>query len=96
MCVAMILCEGYTQIDCEVPIQKREASVAEFNWIIDLLATGPKKCLILDHKSSSGSFSDYFTQIQLYRHMINGTKISGITQIGINWVDLRTVEVSSD
>ncbi|MFD1510368.1 PD-(D/E)XK nuclease family protein [Lacimonas salitolerans] len=47
---------GYTQIECEVPIQRREASGAEFNGIIDLLATCKGQRLILDHKSGAGSF----------------------------------------
>jgi len=83
---------GYTTIECEVPIQRREASGAEFNGIIDLLATGVGKCLILDHKSGGGSFSEYFAQLEAYRTSIakHGQLIR--PDVAIHWIDRREVE----
>uniref|UniRef100_UPI003564D602 UvrD-helicase domain-containing protein n=1 Tax=Roseovarius sp. TaxID=1486281 RepID=UPI003564D602 len=58
--------EGYTRVDCEVPIQKREPSGVEFNGTIDLLAQGSGMWLVLDHKSGAGNFTDYVTQLEAY------------------------------
>ena len=85
--------EGYTQIDCEVPIQKRDVSGAEFNGIIDLLAKGPDKSLILDHKSGSQSIVEYVAQLEAYRdfftHKMSFAKLS----IAVHWIDRSTVEI---
>lgn len=62
-----------------MPIQKREASGAEFNGIIDLLATGDGKRLILDHKSGAGSFAGYFAQLDAYRGVLPRNRRRHIT-----------------
>jgi ATP-dependent exoDNAse (exonuclease V) beta subunit len=85
--------EGYTQIECEVPVQKREASGAEFNGIIDLLATGQGKRLILDHKSGAGSFAGYFAQLDAYRGVFTKQDRSNHIGVAIHWVDRREVEI---
>ncbi len=85
--------EGYTQIDCEVPIQKREPSGAEFYGIIDLLARGPDKCLILDHKSGSGSFVDYMEQLGAYREGFSQFGSLKHKIIAIHWIDRATIEI---
>ncbi|MFC6637393.1 UvrD-helicase domain-containing protein [Sulfitobacter sp. JBTF-M27] len=86
--------EGYTQIDCEVPIQKRKPSGAEFNGMIDLLARGPDKCLILDHKSGSGSFADYIAQLKAYQDVLVQQKGFSHPSVSIHWIDDCSVEVS--
>lgn len=86
--------EGYTQIECEVPIQKREASGAEFNGIIDLLATGDGKCLVLNHKSGSGSFAAYFAQLDAYRDIFVEHVQAIKTGIAIHWIDRAELEIS--
>ena len=58
--------EGYTKIECEVPIRKREASGADFNCIADLIARADGTCLIVDHKSGGGSFAGYFAHLEAY------------------------------
>jgi len=88
--------EGYTQIDCEVPIQKREASGAEFNGIIDLLAKGPDKCLILDHKSGSGSFVDYLVQLEAYQGVLAQREEFGFPAVAVHWIDRAVVEIPID
>lgn len=85
--------EGHTKIECEVPIQKREASGAEFNGIIDLLATGEGKCLILDHKSGAGSFAAYFAQLDAYRGVFAGQRQAIKTDVAIHWIDRAELEV---
>ncbi|MBO6883052.1 MAG: PD-(D/E)XK nuclease family protein, partial [Marivita sp.] len=85
--------EGYTEIECEVPVQKREASGAEFNGIIDLLATGEGKCLILDHKSGSGSFKAYFAQLQAYQQVFALAEQVRFAEIAVHWIDRATVEI---
>ncbi|MDP4992452.1 MAG: PD-(D/E)XK nuclease family protein, partial [Marivita lacus] len=84
--------EGYTQIECEVPIQKREASGAEFNGIIDLLAAGDGKRLILDHKSGGGSFAGYFAQLDAYRGVLAEQVEAIKPDVAIHWIDRATVE----
>jgi ATP-dependent exoDNAse (exonuclease V) beta subunit len=88
--------EGYTQIECEVPIQKRQASGAEFNGIIDLLATGDGKRLILDHKSGAGSFAGYFAQLDAYRSVLAEHLQSIRPDIAVHWIDRAELEVFVD
>jgi ATP-dependent exoDNAse (exonuclease V) beta subunit len=86
--------EGYTQIECEVPIQKREASGAEFNGIIDLLATGDGKRLILDHKSGSGQFTNYIVQLTAYQENCIGRENGAFPDMGIHWTDCGVLELA--
>lgn len=88
--------EGYTKIECEVPIQKREASGAEFNGIIDLLATGDGKRLIVDHKSGSGSFAGYFAQLDAYRGVLAEQVRQIKPDVAIHWIDRAELEVLVD
>jgi len=85
--------KGYTQIKCEVPIQKREASGAEFNGIIDLLATGEGKRLILDHKSGAGSFAGYFAQLDAYRGILTEQDQSIQPDVAVHWIDRMEIEI---
>jgi ATP-dependent helicase/nuclease subunit A len=84
---------GYTTIECEVPIQKREPSGAEFNGIIDLLASGDGKQLILDHKSGGGSFAGYFAQLDAYRGVLAQQVQANKTDVAIHWIDRAELEV---
>lgn len=86
--------EGYTQIECEVPMQKREASGAEFNGVIDLLAMGDGKRLILDHKSGVGRFEDYFAQIDAYRKALSDLRWSISCDVAIFWIDRSELEIA--
>jgi len=88
--------EGYTQIECEVPIQRREATGAEFNGIIDLLATGDGKRLIVDHKSGSGSFAGYFAQLDAYRGVLVDQVAAIKPDVAIHWIDRAELEVFVD
>ena len=85
--------EGYSRIDCEVPIQRREASGAEFNGIIDLLAEGPGTWLILDHKSGGGSFADYAAQLEAYQSVLAQREGFGKPDIAVHWIDRATIEI---
>lgn len=86
--------EGYTRIECEVPIQKRESSGSEFNGIIDLLAEGPLKYLILDHKSGGGAFVDYLSQLEAYQAVLGQRRWLGKPDIAIHWIDRGNVEIT--
>ncbi len=85
--------QGYTQIECEVPIQRREASGAEFNGIIDLLASGEGKRLILDHKSGAGNFAGYFAQLDAYRCFFAENLQEEEPKVAIHWIDRAELEV---
>jgi ATP-dependent exoDNAse (exonuclease V) beta subunit len=91
-----LMAEGYTQIECEVPIQRREASGAEFNGIIDLLATGDSKRLIVDHKSGSGSFADYYAQLDAYRGLLAEPSQTLKPEVAIHWIDMAELEILVD
>ena len=84
---------GYTQIECEVPIQRREASGAEVNGIIDLLATGDGKQLILDHKSGAGTFAGYFAQLEAYRGVLAEQAEAIKPDVAIHWIDRAELEL---
>ncbi|MCC5986516.1 MAG: UvrD-helicase domain-containing protein [Pararhodobacter sp.] len=88
--------EGYTRIDCEVPIQERDANGAEFNGIIDLLAEGNGKWLILDHKSGSGNFADYIAQLEAYQGLLARREEYGRPGIAVHWIDRGEVEIAQD
>ena len=88
--------EGYTQIECELPIQNREPSGAEFNGIIDLLATGDGKRLIVDHKSGAGSFAGYFAQLDAYRGVLAEQVQETKPDVAIHWIDRAELEVFVD
>lgn len=90
---AWLTSEGYTRIECEVPLQKREASGAEFNGIVDLLATGPGKQLILDHKSGAGSFATYAAQLDAYRELLAQQGEAPMPDVAIHWIDQAQLEL---
>jgi ATP-dependent helicase/nuclease subunit A len=85
--------EGYTRFDCEVPVQRRAPSGAEFNGVIDLLAEGPGRWLILDHKSGSGSFADYLGQLEAYRREMPKREGIGSSVIAVHWIDRFALEI---
>jgi ATP-dependent exoDNAse (exonuclease V) beta subunit len=85
--------EGYTQIECEVPIQKREDSGAEFNGIIDLWATGHGKQLVLDHKSGVGTLPAYFAQLDAYRVVLAEQGEAIKADVAIHWIDRCELEL---
>lgn len=87
--------EGFTQIQCEVPVQTCAPSGAQCNGVIDLLAEGSGKRLILDHKSGSGLFSEYLAQLDAYRVMTRGVAGDLETVLAIHWIDEGVVEISS-
>ena len=86
--------EGYARIECEVPVQRREASGAELNGIVDVLAEGPGKWLILDHKSGGGRFGDYAAQLEAYQGLLARRGGFGRPGIAVHWIDRAEVETS--
>lgn len=87
--------QGYDQIDCEVPVQKREVSGAELNGVIDILATGEAGRLILDHKSGFGRFENYLPQLMAYQSVIDEEPTVMQSKIAIHWIDRGEIEVFS-
>ena len=85
--------EGYTKINCEVPVQQILPSGTECNGIIDLLAIGDKKWLILDHKSGSGSIANYANQLKAYQELLTPREGFGRPSIAVHWIDRGSVEV---
>lgn len=90
---AWLRSEGYSKIECEVPFQKRDVSGAEFNGIVDVLATGDKKRMIIDHKTGVGSFATYSAQLAAYQGFLAGQAHEANADIAIHWVDRAELEV---
>ena len=91
---AWLKSEGYARIECEVPVQRREDSGAELNGVVDVLAEGHGKWLILDHKSGAGEFGDYAAQLEAYRESLARQGGFGRPGIALHWIDRAAVEIS--
>src|SRR6056297_421357 len=84
--------EGYTQIECEVPIQRRDASGVETNGLVDLVAYASEKQLILDHKSGRGDFGNYHGQLIIYRDALTECHPASNFILAIHWTDRCMLE----
>ncbi|MBS8225749.1 UvrD-helicase domain-containing protein [Vannielia litorea] len=88
---------GYDQLHCELPVQIEEASGAQINATIDLLAEGPEGFLIVDHKSGASmdldaGYATYRPQLAAYAAVIERVfpekRAAGMA---INWMRQGTV-----
>lgn len=84
--------EGYTQIEYEVPILKRETSRPRIEEIIDLLAMRDGQRLIRDHSSGAGCFAGCLAQLNTHRGVLSeeGQAIKPLVPSQwIDWVELK-------
>ncbi len=94
---AWLMNEGYTQFECEVPIQQHNPSGSQFNGIIDLLAWGGDKQLIIDHKSGLGDFTAYAAQLDTYREMLAQLNNEAPkAKVAVHWIDRGQLELRID
>ncbi|MDG3039839.1 UvrD-helicase domain-containing protein [Roseicyclus marinus] len=65
---AWLAAHGYTDLLCEIPLLGRTKEGAEIPGMIDLLAVGPKGCLLIDHKTGGAGegFGLYWPQLSAY------------------------------
>ena len=63
---------GYTDLQCEIPVLGHTPEGAEIPGMIDLLAIGPKGCLLIDHKTGGASLGlgPYWPQISSYAALV--------------------------
>jgi hypothetical protein len=64
--------EGYTDLYCEIPVLAHSPEGAEIPGTIDLLAIGPKGCLLIDHKTGGAGkgFGPYWPQLSAYADLV--------------------------
>ena len=82
--------DGYTDLQCEIPMLRQTSEGAEVHGTIDLLAIGPKGCLLIDHKSggAGSGLGDYWPQLSAYRGLVREAYPSHeLNGMAVLWVD---------
>jgi len=88
--------DGYTDLPCEIPVLGHTSEGAEIPGMIDLLAIGPKGCLLIDHKSGGAGLGlgPYWPQLSAYAGLT--TKLfpqHPLQGVAVFWVDHGQLEV---
>lgn len=89
--------EGYTDLHAEIPVLGFTAEGAEIPGTIDLLATGPKGSLLIDHKSGGGGagFGPYWPQLAAYSELVVSLFPQHPLQgVAVFWIDHGTLEMA--
>jgi len=87
---------GYTDLQCEIPVLGHTSEGAEIPGMIDLLAIGPKGCLLIDHKTggAGAGFGPYWPQLSAYaglvREVFPAYKLNGMAVL---WVDHGRIDL---
>lgn len=87
---------GFPDFSCELPVIGPSEHGGQLTGTIDLLASGPEGCLIIDHKSggSGEGFGIYWPQLSAYASMLPaimpGRTLRGV---GVFWIDHGTLEL---
>ena len=82
--------DGYTDLQCEIPMLGHTPEGAEIPGTIDLLAIGPKGCLLIDHKSggAGSGLGDYWPQLLAYGGLVREAYPSHeLNGMAVLWVD---------
>ena len=91
--------QGYTELRAEIPVLGQTAEGAEIPGTIDLLAIGPKGCLLIDHKSGGGGegFGSYWPQLSSYAGLLAGLYPQHPLQgAGVFWIDHGSLELADE
>lgn len=86
---------GYTDLQSEVPIIGATPEGAEISGTIDLIARGPKGCLIVDHKTggSGDGIGPYWGQLSAYADLVSEHfPTVPVLGVAVHWMDHGTVE----
>jgi hypothetical protein len=89
--------DGYTDLQCEIPVLGHTSEGAEIPGMIDLLAIGPKGCLLIDHKSggSGEGFGLYWPQLSSYASLVARLFPKHPLQgIAVFWIDHGRLELA--
>jgi len=88
--------DGYTDLQCEIPVLGHTSEGAEIPGMIDLLAIGPKGCLLIDHKTGGAGegLGRYWPQLSTYagllRDVFPSNKLNGLA---VFWVDYGRIDL---
>jgi hypothetical protein len=93
--------QGYTDLKCEIPILVYSPEGAEIPGTIDLLAIGPKGCLLIDHKTGGAGkgFGPYWPQLSAYagllakqfpQHPLQGVALLWVDHGRLDFVKMAT------
>lgn len=87
---AWLAADGYTDLLCEIPLLGRTKEGAEIPGMVDLLAVGPKGCLLIDHKTGGAGegFGLYWPQLSAYADLVRDVfPTYGLNGVAVFWVD---------
>lgn len=93
--------QGYTDLRCEVAVLGHTLDGAEIPGSIDLLAIGPKGCLLIDHKSGGAGegFGPYWPQLAAYaglaEKLLPDYPLMGVAVLWIDHGRLDVVDMTS-
>ncbi|WP_245418105.1 3'-5' exonuclease [Cohaesibacter haloalkalitolerans] len=94
---ALLSSDGYTNLLCEIPLLGHTKEGAEIPGMIDLLATGPKGCLLIDHKTGGAGkgFGLYWPQLSSYAALVERLFPQHPLQgVAVFWVDHGLLELA--
>ena len=92
-----LLQQGFPDLSCEIPVVAATAQGGQVSGTIDLLATGPEGCLLIDHKSGGPGegFGPYWPQLSAYASMVPAIMPErSLRGVGIFWIDHGSLELS--
>ena len=98
---AWLSANGYTDLQCEIPVLGHTSEGAEIPGMIDLLAIGPKGCLLIDHKSGGAGLGlgPYWPQLSAYgglvRDMFPSYELNGVAVLWVDHGRLDLVDMAS-
>jgi ATP-dependent exoDNAse (exonuclease V) beta subunit len=87
--------DGYTDLRCEISLLGHTAEGAEIPGMIDLLAIGPKGCLLIDHKTGGvgEGLGAYWPQLSTYAGLVGDVFPElALRGVAIHWVDHGRLE----
>jgi ATP-dependent exoDNAse (exonuclease V) beta subunit len=94
---AWLAADGYTDLLCEIPLLGRTKEGAEIPGMVDLLAVGPKGCLLIDHKTGGAGegFGLYWPQLSAYTGLVAKLFPQHTLQgLALFWIDHGRLELA--
>ena len=88
---------GYTDLQCEIPVLGHTPEGAEIPGMIDLLAIGPKGCLLIDHKTGGAGLGlgPYWPQISSYAALVARLFPQySLRGVAVYWLDHGRLELA--
>ena len=94
---AWLSTQGFTRLQCEIPVQGHTPEGAELPGVIDLLAFGPHGCMLIDHKTggAGAGFGPYWPQLSSYAALV--AKLfpqHPLYGVAVYWIDHGRLELA--